>query len=200
MAKSVVQTPCSHWACVLSHVWLFATPWTVACQTPLSMGFSRQEYWSRLPFPPPEDLPDPWIKHKSPVSLALAGGFFSTVPPGKPYKDVRHHLICNSQNPKPPKCPVIKKSDRATEPGKPTWFILSHIPYPSWDQICQLDLQNIFRIQPVFPPPSPPCWFRSWSSFLWIIAISFQLLFWPCSRTLLVSSKQGDLDKTWFLD
>ena len=97
-----------------------ATPWTVAHQSPLSVGFSRQEYWSRLPFPPPEDLPDPWIKHKSPVSLALAGGFFSTVPPGKPYKDVRHHLICNSQNPKPPKCPVIKKSDRATEPGKPT--------------------------------------------------------------------------------
>ena len=67
-------------------------------------------------------------------------------------------------------------------------------------QILLLYLQNIFRIQPVFPPPSPPCWFRSWSSFLWIIAISFQLLFWPCSRTLLVSSKQGDLDKTWFLD
>ena len=40
-------------ACVLSHVWLFATPWTVACQAPLSMGFSRQEYWSELPFPIP---------------------------------------------------------------------------------------------------------------------------------------------------
>ena len=40
----------------------FATPWTVVCQAPLSMGFSRQEYWSRLPFPPPEDLPDPEIE------------------------------------------------------------------------------------------------------------------------------------------
>ena len=39
--------------CVLSHVWLFVTPWTVACQAPLSMEFSRQEYWSRLPFPTP---------------------------------------------------------------------------------------------------------------------------------------------------
>ena len=52
--------------CMLSHVWLFATPWTVAHQVPLSMGFSRQEYWSGLPLPP-EDLPDPGIE---PVSLS----------------------------------------------------------------------------------------------------------------------------------
>ena len=48
---------------LLSHVQLFATPWTVAYQAPLSMGFSRQEYWSGLPFPSPEDLPDPGISH-----------------------------------------------------------------------------------------------------------------------------------------
>ena len=53
----------------------FATPWTVARQAPLSMGFSRQEYWSGLPFPSPGDLPDPGIKSLSPV---LAGGFFTT--------------------------------------------------------------------------------------------------------------------------
>ena len=46
----------------------FVTPWTVACQTPLSMGFPRQEHWSRLPFPPPGDIPNPGIK---PWSLAL---------------------------------------------------------------------------------------------------------------------------------
>ena len=46
----------------LSRVQLFATPWTVAHQAPLSMGFSRQEYWSGLPFPSPGDLPDPGIK------------------------------------------------------------------------------------------------------------------------------------------
>ena len=62
----------------LSRVQLYATPWTSACQAPLSMGFSRQEYWSGLPFPPPGDLPDPGIKPTSPVSLALAGGFFTT--------------------------------------------------------------------------------------------------------------------------
>ena len=51
----------------LSHVWLFATPWTVAHHTPLSMGFSRQEYWSGLPFPSLEDLPDRGIKLRSPT-------------------------------------------------------------------------------------------------------------------------------------
>ena len=69
---------------LLSHVRLFATSWTVACQAPLSIGFSRQESWSRLPFPMPWDLPKPGIKPKSLVSPALAGGFFTTVPPGKP--------------------------------------------------------------------------------------------------------------------
>ena len=58
-----------------------AVLWTVACQAPLSMGFSRQEYWSGLPFPFPGDLSHPEIEPKSP---ALAGGFFTTEPPGKP--------------------------------------------------------------------------------------------------------------------
>ena len=61
-----------------SHVRLFATPWTVACQTPLSMGFSRQEYWSGLLCPPPGDLPDPGIEPASLTSPALARGFFTT--------------------------------------------------------------------------------------------------------------------------
>ena len=60
------------------------TPWTVPCQAPLSMEFSRQEYWSRLPFPPPGDLPDPGIEPMSPLSPAMAGGFFTTETPGKP--------------------------------------------------------------------------------------------------------------------
>ena len=49
----------------------FVTPWAVACQVLLSMGFPRQEYWSGLPFPPPGDLPDPGIKLQSPVSPAF---------------------------------------------------------------------------------------------------------------------------------
>ena len=67
-------------ACVLSHfscVQLFVTPGTVACQAPLSMGFSRQEYWSRLPFPPPGDLPDPGIEAGALMFPALATRFFT---------------------------------------------------------------------------------------------------------------------------
>ena len=51
----------------LSRVWLFATPWTVTCQAPLSMGFSKQEYWSGLSFPSPGDLPNPGIEPRSPT-------------------------------------------------------------------------------------------------------------------------------------
>ena len=59
----------------------FTTPWTVARQAPLSMGFPRQEYWSGLPFPSPGDLPDPWTKPKSPT---VVGGFFTPELSGKP--------------------------------------------------------------------------------------------------------------------
>ena len=65
-------------ACMLSHVRLSASLWTVACQAPLFMGFPRQEHWSGLIFPPPGDLPDPRIKPSSLVSLTLAGGVFTT--------------------------------------------------------------------------------------------------------------------------
>ena len=68
----------SHW--VMSNS--FATPWTVACQASLSTGFSRQEYWSELPFPSPGDLPNPGIK---PTYLTLAGRFFTWEAPVSPY-------------------------------------------------------------------------------------------------------------------
>ena len=69
--------------CVFSRIQLLATPWTVARQASLFMKFSTQEYWSRLPFPT-RNLLDPRIELKSPASPALTGGFFTTVPPGKP--------------------------------------------------------------------------------------------------------------------
>ena len=65
----------------LSCVQLFATPWTVALHIPLSMGFSRQEYWSGLPFPSPGDLPNPGIEPGSP---ALQADALSSEPPRKP--------------------------------------------------------------------------------------------------------------------
>ena len=61
----------------------FASPWAAAHQASLPVGFPRQEYWSRLPFPPPGDVPNPGIEMVSP---ALAGGHFTTEPPGKPLK------------------------------------------------------------------------------------------------------------------
>ena len=61
-----------------SHAQLFATLWTIANQAPLSMGFSRQEYWSGLPCSPPGYLPNPGTKPASFMSPALAGGFFTT--------------------------------------------------------------------------------------------------------------------------
>ena len=72
---------CGAW--LFSCVRLFATSWTVAHRAPLSMGLSKQEYWSELPFPPPH-LPNPGIEPTSPVSPALAGRFLITEPPGKP--------------------------------------------------------------------------------------------------------------------
>ena len=63
---------------------LLVTPWAIAHQAPLSMAFSRQEYWSGLPCPPPGDLPDPGIKPKSLTSPTLADGLFTTEPPWKP--------------------------------------------------------------------------------------------------------------------
>ena len=71
-------------ATVLGHVQLLTIPWTVACQSPLSMEFSRQEYWSGLPLLTAEDLPDPGMEPKSPVAPALARRFFTTEQLGEP--------------------------------------------------------------------------------------------------------------------
>ena len=71
-------------SCSLSCISFEVTPWTVACQAPLSMEFFRQEYWSGLLFPSPGDLPNPGIRLMLPLSHALAGRFFTTAPPGKP--------------------------------------------------------------------------------------------------------------------
>ena len=95
--------------CVLSCVQLFATPWTVARQASQFMGFSRQEYWSGLPLPPPGDLPDPGTEAMSP---ALAGGLFTTEPPGKP-----HSVL---------KFSCFKVLLKILHPAKPSWILLEH--------------------------------------------------------------------------
>ena len=80
---------------LLSRVRLLVTPWTVAHQAPLSMEFPRQEYWSGLPFPSPGDLPNPRVEPSSP---ALADGFFTTAPPGKPINRIRFSLKFLEEN------------------------------------------------------------------------------------------------------
>ena len=79
--------PCMHESMLscFSNIWLSATPWTVAHQDPLSMGFSRQAYCSALPFPTPGHLPNPEIRPTSLASPALAGGFFTTKHQGSPF-------------------------------------------------------------------------------------------------------------------
>ena len=74
--KPLVRSACCVLSC-FSHVWLFATLWTTACQAPLSMGFSRQEYWSELPFSPSRNLPNQGIKPVSLMSPELTGKLFT---------------------------------------------------------------------------------------------------------------------------
>ena len=85
--------------CYLVPKWYptFVTPWTVAHQASLSMEFSRQEYWSSLPFPSPWDLPDPGIELPSLVSPALAGRFFTAESPGKKFLNLRYLVSFHKQ-------------------------------------------------------------------------------------------------------
>ena len=73
------------YVCACSIVFNSAIPWTVTPPVPLSMGFSRQEFWSGLPYSPPGDLPNPGTEPTSLTSPALAGVFFTAEPPEKPY-------------------------------------------------------------------------------------------------------------------
>ena len=76
--------------CLVSVASNFQTLWAVVRQAPLSMGFSRQEYWSGFPGPPPGNLPNPGTE---PASLDLAGGFFTIETPGKPYMQILRRFI-----------------------------------------------------------------------------------------------------------
>ena len=87
----------AQWTCVRAksiQLCLFATLWTIAHQAPLSMGFSRQEYWSGLPCSPPGDLPNPGIEPTSLISAAWQMGPLPPVPPGKPqWTSIRIQIV-----------------------------------------------------------------------------------------------------------
>ena len=81
-----------------SLVQLFAASWTVSRQAPLSMGFSRQEYWSGQPWPPPGDLPDPGSEHKSPVSPELQANSLPLSHQGSLYPSIVGYMIIHSSS------------------------------------------------------------------------------------------------------
>ena len=103
---------CTH-AQSLGCVLLFVTPWTIAREVPLFMGFSRPEYWSGQPFPSPGHLPDPGSEPTSPASLAWAVGFFTTELPGKP--PVQCCCCCSVTK----SCPALHDPMNCGTPGFP---------------------------------------------------------------------------------
>ena len=111
---------------LLSHVCLVATPWTVACQASLSIEFSRQEYWSWLPFPFPGDLPDPGIEPRFP---ALQADSLPSEPLGKPIVDLamtkKHALFPFRHTPTKPHHTLLRTLVRMTK-----------LSYFAWDFLC----------------------------------------------------------------
>ena len=128
----------------LCHVQLFTTPWTVACQAPLSMGFSQQEYWSGVPCPPPGDLPNPGIEPASLTSSALTGGFFAISAiweahslQGFPFLHILEYfcflLVYFFNNGHPNRCKVISHSGFDLHL---IWLVISSIfSYTCWSSL-----------------------------------------------------------------
>ena len=119
----------------------FVTPWTVACQVPLFVEFSRQEYWSGLPFSSPRDHPDSGIK---PAFSAIEGGFFTTEPPGQPIYVIQFSSVTQS-------CPTLCDPMNRSTPGLPV-----HHQCPEFTQTHVHRVHD--AIQPSRPgsSPSPP--------------------------------------------
>ena len=122
MSKAIVLM-CACMVSRFSHVWLFATPRTVACQAPLSMGFSRQEHWSGLPCPPSWDLPDSGIEPMSLTSPASAS--LPLAPPGKHLST--HGCSTRGSNPSLPQCRWILYC--LSHQGSPFVFIMHFKSY-----------------------------------------------------------------------
>ena len=100
----VIKLPGFSWrlcVCMPSNVWLFAASWTPTCQAPLSMKFSRKEYWSRLPLPILGHLPDPGIKPVSLAPPAVAGRFFTTSATWEDQCSLEGYACMHAKSPQP---------------------------------------------------------------------------------------------------
>ena len=157
----------------LSRVRLFATPWTVAHQAPPSMGFSKQEYWSGLPFPSPGDLPDPRIKPRSPTFQADT---LTSEPPGKPnYLDANCRLgwCCLPLYP----YPIYNHHFRnilTTRPRHSRFDCLHYsLSHGSANyQIPCLCCINLCWVERILDPLAFPWWWRSLSISLYLFRIT----------------------------
>ena len=167
------QCPCC--GQTLNHVWLFAIQWTVACQAPLSMGFSQQEYWSGLPFPPPGDLLNPGCEPVSLTSPALAGRFFTTSTTwclwtlktsSRSQRCAWAKVTTPGEQGEPREVVQACRGLRSLESISPGCWVPGTVPYltpcPTPGRVCSLWLDG-----PLFPPVSPQgpslsCW-RFWS-------------------------------------
>ena len=130
-------------ACSLSCVQLFVTPWSIASQAPLSLGFSQQGYWSGLPFPPPGELP--WSRHQTHVSC-IGRQIFATEPSGNPTTDCSVQFISVAQS-----CPTLCNPMNHSTPGLPVHHQLPELAQTHVHQIGG-------AVQPSYPllSLSPP--------------------------------------------
>ena len=119
-AFSTLDCTLCHFICVR----LFVTPWTVAHQAPLSMGFSWQEHWSRLPCPPPGDLPDPGTEPESPASPALQADSLPAEPSGKRTLDQETGLNDTQFSSVALSCPTLCDPIECSLPGPSVHGIL----------------------------------------------------------------------------
>ena len=122
----------------------FATSWTVAYQASLSMGFSRQEYWSGLSFPTPGDLRDPWIE---PTSPALVSGFFTSPSPWK-----AHSLTCYTKSFTPCSSHPLQPSVSCPLPPQTPHYRMCLAFLSLWNTLSQL----LPTLQKDYPQMSPP--------------------------------------------
>ena len=150
--------------CMLSRVWLFATSWSVACQAPLSMGFSRQEHWSGLPFPSPGDLPDPRIE---PMSLAFGRQILTPEVRVLVFRRLQDSIKLESGSPGAPVPTTLSVLSPSSSPH-PQQVDPRHLHFlispPGGGNTCAVPADMMLRTRaqallgasPCSDPPSPP--------------------------------------------
>ena len=166
--------------CVLSRIQFFATPWTVALQAPLSVGLPRQEYWSRLPFPSPNRLPNPETELMSP---AIAGGFFTTEPLVKHQSMMLYRVATSSSLPEEgslglPRKAIPPRSKSTQGLGDPTYpGGVPSLPSPPED-LHEDSSHKVREALAIIKWPFPVHPSNLWASFPYMLTASS----WDCCQ------------------